>query len=729
MRRALVFCIIFILLVSYPRGYDKPETQTQETLIPSQGLEPIQRDWTCNIVVVGYDPALISEATLLQGMPTVRYYYPADLTITYNIDYDFAYADSSYVNALRQVMLDNSINGTGIGTRLNETALLYQQANMDEPQRVFYPRSGRAIDGYAVEEWLEANPYMTPPELGYTLYLVNFSAFDSTDHSLEHWYDYHPMDPDTGEEQDWFRLEWDNALNPNVTMDYPFFGGRYNSFFVDPSAHQWYLKWCRIWWSDDITTEYDFWTQDLEDKVGSLNLALPADVNTLNVYLRECLWDPINLLFFPFQHHPATYAESGTLKALVFCMNVAEGTSVESLEWVTDAEMQQSHLEELYPFIPWTVDVEYLDIDQEPVWDALFWTYSWVENETTHVNGSEMFAAIHSLMRPSYVPDNDDINVFGVVFIKKQMVMHTHGGIYTGLGGSGQTVVWKSWERYYRSDGVTPKDGVSSVQLHESMHAIGFGHTWLHDHYSSDFSFGPMGYFAFHNGTASFDKNWVQGTYLDQMEAELWTDFLSEQASLGLGERPETYLAEDSAIAAFERARDYYNEMNWLAAYDALEEAQDWTRRMKYSVLDDVPPLIYGRGTVPADFGSGTFTYWAAISDNLAGIENATLYAMVDCGDIHTFPLVYNGFNWNVSVPSLGHTSNLTLWVVAWDWGMNMATGGHMVDIIGGSTTPTPTPTPTPTSQPSNLLIPLVITVSIAAVVIVVSVVVIRRRE
>jgi hypothetical protein len=693
--------------------------------VVSQSLEPIERDWTTNIIVVGYDPAIINEALLLQSMPTVRYHYPADLTITYNIDYNFAYADSSFVDALRQVMLDNSINGTDTGTRLNESALLYQQFHMDEPQRIFYPRSGRAIDGYAVEDWLEANPYMTPPDLGYTLYLVNFSEFDSVDHSLEHWYDYHPVDPDTGEEQDWFRLEWDNSLNPNVTMDYPFFGGRYNTFVVDPSAHQWYLKWCRIWWSDDIVTEYDFWTQDLEDKVGSLDLAVPADVNALNVYLRECIWDPINRLFYPYQHYPARYAEAGNLKALVFCMDVTDGTSVDSLEWVTDAEMQQAHLEELYPFIPWTVDVEYLDIDQEPVWDALFWTHSWVEDETTHVNGSEMFGDIHSLMRPSYVPDNDDINVFGVVFIKKQMVMHTHGGIYTGLGGSGQTVIWKSWERYYRPDGVTPKDGVSAVQLHESMHAIGFGHTWSHEHYSSDFSFSPMGYFAFHNGTASYDKNWVQGTYLDQMEAELWTDFLSEQASLGLSERLETYMAEDSAIATFARARQYYNEMNWLAAYEALQDARDWTKRMKFSVLDDTPPVIFGRGTVPEDFGARPFSYWAAISDDHAGIENATLYAQVDGGEIHVFPLVYNEINWSVSVPYLEHSSNLTLWVVAWDWGLNVATGGTMVHIVGAETTPTPTPT----LPPPNILLPLVVTVGIAGVVIAVGVVVMRRRE
>ena len=136
------------------------------------------------------------------------------------------------------------------------------------------------------------------------------------------------------------------------------------------------------------------------------------------------------------------------------------------------------------------------------------------------------------------------------------MEMHVYNRTYTGLGGGGQAVVWKSWERYYRPDGITPKDGVSSVQLHETMHAVGFHHTWQHEHYSSDFSWGPMGYFAFRPGTASYDKNWVQGTYLDQMEAILWDEFQTERALLGGSERPETYTAENPCRCA----KFYHND-------------------------------------------------------------------------------------------------------------------------------------------------------------------------
>ncbi|MHA2077716.1 MAG: hypothetical protein ACW99X_08970 [Candidatus Thorarchaeota archaeon] len=713
MRRAVVLPLLFILLFVSPIGDDSVSSTDAETFTPSQGSLDIARNWSLNIVIVGYDHTKIDEAILLTGMPTERVYSAESVDITYNIDYNIEYTDASYYNDLQQVMLDNSENGTDTGTWLNQTALMYQKSHLDEPQRIFYPRDGRMIDAYAVEDWLVANPYVAPPDLGYTLYLVNFSEFDTPD--LEHWYDYHPVDPDTGEEQDWFRLEWDNALNPNVTMDYQSFGGRHNIHVVDPSAHQWYLKWCKIWWSESIGTEYDFWTQDLEDKMATLDMGVPADVDALNVYLNEIIWDPINQLFFPYQHQPASYVEKGTYKGLVICMDVASGVSTESLEWVIDAEMMKQDLEALYPFIDWTVDIEFLDIDQEPAWNSLFWMHAYVDSGTTIADGGAMFDTIYDVMKPQYTVDDDNINVFGVVFIKKQMEMHVYGRTYTGLGGGGQTVIWKSWERYYRPDGVTPKDGISSVQLHETMHAVGFHHTWQHEHYSSDFSWGPMGYFAFREGTATYDKNWVQGTYLDQMEAILWDELMNRPQTEF--DRPETELAEARAHIAFNTARELYDEMDWMGAYEALLDAKDWIRRVYSSIMDSTPPVIHDWGTLPEGVGTDEFIYWAEVSDDLAGLENVTLFVQVDEGDIQPFLCSNSSDDWSVTVPSQNTYTNLTMWLVAHDWGMNSISGGR-IEVLT-----------TPFGSFSDLLIPLAVAAGTSCVVIGIGVYLMKRRQ
>jgi len=721
MRRLWILPILFLLSLSLI-NYGSIEVQDydlQEFAIPSQ-FTNVERNWTAHIIVVNYNENFINETNLLTGMPIVRTYATSDVMIKYNIEYEVFYADAQYIADLTQVVMDNSVNGSETGTYLDETALLYQKSHPDDPQRIFYPRAGRVIDGYAVEDWLEANPYVAPPSLGYTLYMVNFSSLDTSGHELEHWYDYHPIDPDTGEEQDWFRLEWDNALNPDVTMDYASFGGRYNSFIVDPSAHQWYLKWCRIWWSEYIGTEYDFWTQDLEDKVAGLNLGSQAGIDALNLYLRECIWDPINQLLFPYQHTPAKYVESGFLRVLIICMDVADGTSVDSLRWVTDAEMQKAHLEELYPFIRWTAQVDFLDIGDYPSWSTTFWNFATMEPDgTIVVDGYSSFNDIFYNMRPQYVNANsENIEVFGVVFIKKQMEMHAGGRTFTGLGGNGQTVIWKAWDRYYRPDGVTPKDGISATQLHETMHAVGFNHTWQDEHYSSDFSFSPMGYFAFHNGTATFDKNWVQGTYLDQMEAMLWDDFSTKQADLGFSERPETYAAEQRVLDLFDEAKSLYDEMDWLGAYDALSNVKDWIDRMIWSTQDDIAPVISSWAITPSINTNG-FYVSAQVTDDLSGVDNVTVYLQIDGATPVIYPCAISSGTWSVSIPAFTANSKIEVWVEAWDWGLNQAESAHEVLMI----------TPTGTGGEQDLILYFYISIIASVAVAVVVVVIVVRKH
>ncbi len=724
MRRLCILMVLFLFPVSV-LNHSPILAYTEEpidagTIFPSQLLD-VERTWTTNIIIVNYNQSLIDESTLLSGMPVERNYVADTVLITHNIEYSIYYADQSYIDELSKVVMDNSFNGSETGTSLNESALIYQKANLDDPQRIFNPRPGRVIDGYAIEDWLEENPFVAPPELGYTLYLVNFSSLDTEYHNIEHWYDYHPVDPDTGEKQDWFRLEWDNALNPNITMDYADFGGRYNSFIVDPSAHQWYLKWCRIWWSEDITSEYDFWTQDLEDKVAGLNLNIPADVTALNAYLRECIWDPINLLFYPYQHQPAKYVESGLLRALVICMDVEDGISIDSLRWVTNAEMQKAHLEELYPFIEWDVQIDFLDIDSNPLWNSTFWIDAYIEpDNTTIVDGGSMFDNIYDSVRPQYVDvDSQNIEVFGVIFIKKQMEMHVLGRTFTGLGGGGQTVIWKSWERYYRPDGVTPKDGISAIQLHETMHAIGFHHSWQDEHYSSDFYYGPMGYFAYHNGTATFDKNWVQATYLDQMQAILWDEFTTAQTELGLDERPETYIAEQKALGLFDDANDLYDGMNWIECYNVLSDARDWIKRMKWSTQDDTAPVISPWGINP-NISSAGFQVQAQVNDDIAGIENVTVFVQIDNNEILKYPCTYSNGEWRATVPTLAASSKIEVWLESWDWGMNRGESTHAVLNIDSTTGEN--------GSPNGDTFFILIIIGVAAVVVIIVIIIIKKR-
>ncbi|MHA2425781.1 MAG: hypothetical protein ACXAEF_13400, partial [Candidatus Thorarchaeota archaeon] len=615
MRTLSVVSLILLLILVIPVNSPAEIQTIGEKNILAQD-DVVERDWYINLVLVNYDQSLIDESVLLIGLPTERVHNADPITIQYNLHYEVYYTNESYTNSIRQLILDNSINGTDTGTQLDEAALQYHKDNINDPQTIFYPRDGRSIDAVVIEDWLEENPYVTPPGLGYMFYVFNFTEFDSSDHSLEHWYDYNPIDIDTAEKQNWFRLEWDNALNPDVMFEYPAFGGRHNLYVLDPSADQWYLKWCRIWWNTQV--DYEYMSKDLDQKVSEIDLSTPAGISALNMYLNQYIQDPVEYLFAPAspiraQNDVTAFVESGYLNSLVICMDTATGTSVDSLEWVTNAEIQQTHLEGLLPFIDWEVDVEFLDIEDSTAWTDLFWDYAEVIGGRTIVDGYGMFEAIRNFMRWQYVDIYDpNINVFGVVFIKKDMEMHVYGRQYTGLGGDGQTVIWKSWDRYYRPDEVTPKAGISLVQLHETMHAIGLGHTWDVDHYVADFSYTPMGYYGRYNGTGKFDQAWVQGTYLDQMQGRLWLDFQDKRDLMSSVPRDITTAIENQILDAFVEAENLYNQMDWQGCYDELENVDEWIERFMYSMTDHEAPEIVKWGFNGSIFAED-ITVWATV--------------------------------------------------------------------------------------------------------------------
>ncbi len=725
--RLSIYIVILLILVTTSLAPAVP-SQTLEyapsDMVDLVNIDEIERNWTIHFVFVNYDPDTILRDVFLSPLPTQNRFYTELTYISYHINYEVTFASPSYYEQIRTLAVNHCDIGPAVGTRLDENALGYQRAHPDEPQRVFYPRAGMSIDADVLEAWLLSNPAVTPPDLGYVFYVFNFSEFDSPDHSFEHWYDYHPIDPDTGQPQRWFRLEWDNELNPDVMLQYPGFGGkRGNLYVLDPSADQWYLRWAAIWWNDASPPAHTW--NDLDEYCKTLDLQTQAGRTALSDYLSNYVYDPVAYLLTPTQHDPSAFVTRGLLRGLVFCMDVERGITVESLEWVTNAQIQRAHLQELLPFLSWSVQIDFIDIRTEPAWEDLFWDYAEIRDGVVWVDGYEQFYAIYSLMRPEYVNTADsNINVFGVVFIKQRMVMYTDSGTFTGLGGGGQTVIWKSWERYYMPDNVTPKSGVSTVQLHETMHAIGIMHTWVPNHYVADFSSSPMCYFGFHNGTSIFDRNWAQSTYLDQMEAKYYNRLVDIWNQVKNSASAKTVRLRDLALDAFTAARDCYAHMDWCGCYDALSLDNRRTTNMMHSAFDSTPPTVYRWGISPDEYNENTtFSVWATVYDNLAGIENVTVLLSVN-GSERMYSCSYDGGNWTVLIPPFYHTTehNVSAKLRVLDKGLNELVTEPIVLYTSpdGSTTPITNPT----------LEPLVTGIIVASsIIIIVGYVVIRRRH
>ncbi|MGQ4871656.1 MAG: hypothetical protein ACP6IT_07450 [Candidatus Thorarchaeota archaeon] len=704
--------VFFLLLLLCTQSFVQavPVRRTTPATSPILSTQTAMHHWTVDIVLVNFDKNIIDTSTLLTGLPLSREYNAPNVDIQYNIEYRVTFAPSSFTTTLRQFMLDHSVSGPDTGTTLNVTALQYQKAHPDEPQRIFYPRGGRCIDGDAVEEWLLENPPIDTIPPSYVLYLLNFSEFDTVDHSVEHWYDYHPVDPDSKRPQDFFRLEWDNDLNTGVKFEYAGFGGKSNIFVLDPTADQWYLRWAAIWWGEapySDQPEYAF--KDLDTLLQEVDATTSEGATRVNLYLAQYMNDIVSYLFFPTAHTPTKFVKTGRLRSLVFCMDVRSGISVDSLRWVTNAEMQRAHLQELIPFINWTVEIAFLDIDEYPEWKALFDRNSEVVAGKTIVDGAAMFQDIYDNMRPLYVGAGYGVDVFGVVFIKKNMVMTYAERTFTGLGGHGQTVIWKSWERYYLSDGVTPKSGVSVIQLHETMHAIGFGHTWEYGHYAGDFSSSPMGYFAFHNGTSSFDQNWAQSTYLDQMAAYVTSELEYEWSPISQTPSPRAALAHKRALEMISEFSQRFDSMNWSAAYEALVEAEYWRTKMHYAIVDDEPPKILNV-TVSPHSVFDAFDVIVTASGTGSPVESVKLTLDVD-GSTTEYECEYDGHAWIAHLPAVNAEASLVLLIVSVsDWGMNNAS--QTITLLDTTETREP--------YPLAMLITGAVSVVIAAAVIVV---------
>ncbi|MFX0108937.1 MAG: hypothetical protein ACFE7R_11675, partial [Candidatus Hodarchaeota archaeon] len=173
MRSSRGFLVLLLLILVFQPSEAVVQETVESRFILAQD-DVLLREWTCSVVFVNYDEDLIDESLLLQYFPAWRNFSSTEGDVAYSIEYEFHHASESFVNSLRNFIIDNSVNGSDTGTRLDTSALEFQKNNPDFPQRVFYPRAGRAIDGNAVEDWLIENPAAEPPELGYTFYLFNF---------------------------------------------------------------------------------------------------------------------------------------------------------------------------------------------------------------------------------------------------------------------------------------------------------------------------------------------------------------------------------------------------------------------------------------------------------------------------------------------------------------------------------------------------------------------------
>lgn len=571
--RFLLFAFLFVSIMSVGSAA-KVFSDVQSRNINVSHVFPL------NVVFLGFNEEVIDTSLIALNIQENHQFNYGNYTMNYNFNVSYYFANSSYYTALKTFILANSVNGTDTTSALNTTALQTQRTT-GKKMSIFLPQSGRAINAAAVEEWFVANPYMAGLDPSYWFYIMNFTEFDSPDHALEHWYNTTELDFEADYMRDFWRLEWDNALNPNVKFPYACFTSQSRVFFIDPSAFQWYLTWARIWWGLSVSgPKYDYYYEDLDEFLATHDVGTSQGKANLAYYLAGWIDDALGNLLAPNLWTSIRISKAKSMSIQTLVLNNASdfGCTNEVMNWIINSTLAKEAITDLAPFIDVEVAVEFHNLSSYPQLEGIF-DGAVIEKKDgwTYYDGYEVWSGLSSVRDSYFNFSAADIVINGYVFLEKNMSMIIYGEEYTGLGGGGQILVMKEVGRYFQEDGISPKSGLGLVFIHEAGHNLGFPHTFVHGiAYAGDFSFDVMGYYPYSYFFTLLRKDCFRRLVVDFMFLGL-EEMLDEDSALYGRKTPNSTIDVkfDEINLRIDDALQLYDKLQYLEAYNKIIEAEE----------------------------------------------------------------------------------------------------------------------------------------------------------
>jgi hypothetical protein len=621
---------ITILILDY-NGNDNLIVNETDSLHIDQftpmGLTPegkyhLEVNMTIQKIFVGFNPATLDLPVIESFFDTtyeiIRDSFGVDFTINYTLNYDYIIADQSYYNSLYNYATLNSQLTTT--SKINETALALQHAD-GIPRSIFLEQDGYAINASAVDDWIEANPYTTPPTNGYRFYVLNFSSMDAIDHSIEHWFDFENINIDSNQTISYFRLEWDNELNPVVKFPYPGFDSKYGSTYIlDPSAYQWYSKWRSIYGTGSLPVDpFSYIAKDLDD-IQRENDLVTNKIIMAN-YLHQWIYEIIDLMITDGNLGNLEYRDTDSISVQTLILN-GDDKPLEEIEWVTSEERIFEQLDYAMPFIDWEIDVTFDNLSNYPIIEQAFHD-SLISNISNfwQIDGLLAWDNLYSRRHLIFDLNAADDVITAIVLIRSDMVMDYGGGNYTGLGGNNNVLALKSRERYFQSDGVTPKSGISEVLIHEIGHCLGFGHP----HGPGEYCRGTMTYY---NTRHEFNQFYVDILRRGQTElryCEVKLDLIKDKERYGLGPFvPQIEGLITDIETLLEDTIQYHNQMDYLQAVNSINLARE-----KMAELQALREQLYGR-IRNIGFNSLGMTESIFVENNIAYVPSGQQLLLID---------------------------------------------------------------------------------------------------
>ncbi len=557
-----------------------------------------------DIVFTGYNEEFIDISLINDGLSTTVFYpgidfiwnedtqsYDSILDLEITLDFKFHFTSPSYSLALNSFIDTNSWNSNT--SALNATQLNLQEET-GERMSIFYDQEGRAIDGEEVEKYLVANKGFEPDGSSYIIHILNQSRFDSLDHSFEHWFEIDEIDPDSNITANWWRLEWDNDLNPDVEFPYPCWGHQNRLFFIDPYSHQWYTKWTNIWWNPDyLEGDFDYLNVDLDTYLEGFTPETIDYKNHLNNYLIDYLNDIITDVG---GRGDGLLYNQKEISAQILLINdeLNHGYSKEDLDWIFHKKIAEEAFEYVVPNEvanitieeTWVELSECSDLQQiindNILGEAELGIYPWYNENWTYLNGIGIFYAFKEIADSYFDMNKGDTTFTSWILLLQNisMIGYSYGEYreYTGLGGGGHVVCFKDLNRYFESDGNTPRSGLTALLVHELGHVLGF----LHAEITNDAKEGTGGFMRdvmsyYCEGTTYFSIFLKDSLYRTSSYVNYYRNKPAIDAYRLNPNHNTTILAEiDDTIEEGETALETLNYLDAFLAFRLLYDLTDY---------------------------------------------------------------------------------------------------------------------------------------------------------
>jgi hypothetical protein len=314
------------------------------------------------------------------------------------------------------------------------------------------------------------------PQYAMEIFLLNLSYLDSRPGAPLHWLYEPTVNSDSGREVDWFRLEWDNAMN--IPVAFPSEAGiSGRRLFVDPSSYIWYLDWTNIWWQGGSgAAPYGVRYDDVPPSQRAPYLA-----GIINEYI-----DGLLTVLPRTPLHPK--AEVAT-----FILDDSQKYTADELKWTVTQPKVMDYLKRFTPYVPWTDSLVAAKVSSYPAFEKALRENTTVDPQTGYkrIDGSKVHQYIAAHKSEFITVKKDTISLITVCLYFENGAMFTQGNEFTGLGGGGVSSIYMNTSRLFYPGTQDRKMGISWVVVHETGHNLGYPHP----SYRADLAGDVMGYY------------------------------------------------------------------------------------------------------------------------------------------------------------------------------------------------------------------------------------------